>query len=99
MNPIEPGRVVIPRAGRDKGRPMIVLSTQGEYAYVADGALRSAQNPKKKKHKHLLPQKELVYNIVESIKNGMCILDADLRKALERTNTSQGGVNACQKMM
>lgn len=91
MNPIELGRVVIPKAGRDKGRMMIVLSMQDEYAWVADGELRKAESPKKKKLKHLLPQKELLDNIVDSINNGRVVLDADLRRALEQVPNRKEG--------
>ncbi len=99
MNAVEVGRVVIPKMGRDKGRPMVVLRTEGDYAYIADGRLRLVEKPKKKKLKHLYPQKELLDNIRENINNGQCVLDAAIRKALGTSEETQGGAEAWQKMM
>lgn len=50
---IQPGSLVYSKAGRDKTSLLLVLSTDGEYAYVADGILRTVEKPKKKKLKHL----------------------------------------------
>ena len=99
MNAVETGRVVIPKLGRDKGRPMVVLKVEDEFAYIADGRLRTVEKPKKKKLKHLYPQKELLDNIRESINNGQCVLDAEIRRALGDVGETQGGVKAWQKTM
>lgn len=52
---INPGHVVISKAGRDKGKKFIVLSISEEDSCVniADGNLRKVENPKKKNLKHL----------------------------------------------
>ncbi len=83
MNEIELGRVVVSRAGRDKGRPMIVvaLSSPG-YASVADGALRKLAAPKKKKLMHVTPRPELISSIRDKLMGGGHLLDSDLRGAL-----------------
>ena len=47
--PIEPGRAVLSIAGRDSGRRFIALKVEGDYAFIADGDLRKAEKPKKKK--------------------------------------------------
>lgn len=51
--PIEPGRIVISRAGRDEGRRFVVIEADDTYAMIADGDLRKVDRPKKKKRKHL----------------------------------------------
>ena len=49
------GTVVIPKRGRDKGRPCILVGWLSEdYALIADGSLRKAAKPKKKNIKHLI---------------------------------------------
>ena len=54
MPEIALGQLVIPRAGRDKGRVMIVVRIiDSDYVYIADGDLRKVEKPKKKKIKHL----------------------------------------------
>lgn len=50
---IQPGSLVYSKAGRDKTDLLLVLAVDGEYAYVADGKLRTVEKPKKKKFKHL----------------------------------------------
>ncbi len=48
------GSYVLSKAGRDKGKYFIILSIVDEnYVMVCDGKLRSLENPKKKKIKHL----------------------------------------------
>ena len=46
--PVETGRVVISKSGRDKGRPFLVVELLEEpYVLIADGALRRLKQPKK----------------------------------------------------
>ena len=75
------GQIVISKSGRDKGMAFIVLSTEGEYLYLADGQLRSMQKPKKKKLKHIQPTSTVSAEIVQTINSGR-LLDSDLRKAI-----------------
>jgi len=96
MNPVEEGRVVIPRAGRDKGRLMAVLRVEDEYAYIVDGDLRTMEKPKKKKIKHLLSQKAKLEGLQDIKIRGTVVHDAQLRAWLCEIG-KQGGVNACQR--
>jgi len=47
------GTIVFSKAGRDKGNILLVIKTEGNYAYVCDGNLRKTEKPKKKKLMHL----------------------------------------------
>lgn len=50
---IEVGRLVIAKAGRDKGRPLVIVEVVSEhYVRVADGDLRRLERPKLKKVMH-----------------------------------------------
>jgi large subunit ribosomal protein L14e len=50
----EVGRVVLAKAGRDKGKAFIIIQRlDDEYVLIADGAGRTIDKPKKKKIKHL----------------------------------------------
>ena len=53
MSRIEIGSAVISKAGRDKGKYMVVIGIEENYAIIADGQLRKLSNPKKKKFIHL----------------------------------------------
>ena len=76
------GSVVRSLAGHDKGDYFIVLSMNGEYAYVADGKLRKAESPKKKKLKHLQKSSKIAVELKEKLDSGDCVENFEVRKAL-----------------
>lgn len=47
------GCLVQSLAGHDKGEYFIILSDDGAFVTLADGRLRTAEKPKKKKKKHI----------------------------------------------
>lgn len=81
--PIEPGRAVRSTAGRDSGRRLIVLSMDDEYAYAADGDLRRAEAPKKKKLRHVKATAEYFPSIAEIVRVGKMPSNAEIRKCLQ----------------
>lgn len=86
MNPIpvEPGRVVISRAGRDRKRYLVVLKLlDADHALVADGKTRKVDSPKKKKLKHLHPKPERLDELAQRLDRGESIHDSEVRKYLE----------------
>lgn len=40
-------------AGHDKGEVYLIIDEAGDYVYVADGAVRTLDRPKKKNKKHI----------------------------------------------
>ena len=77
------GQIVFSKAGRDKGRPLIVLNTEGEYLFLADGKNRLINNPKKKKKMHVQHTNIIVSEIADKQNSKIGLLDADVRKALK----------------
>ena len=73
------GDLVVSRAGRDKGRPFVVLRTEENYVYLADGDLRKLDRPKKKKRMHVKPYPKKGTCRME-LAEGLC--DADFRKRI-----------------
>ena len=73
------GQVVWSRAGHDKGSFFIVLSTDGEFAYIADGRGRTIASPKKKKLIHLGG----THTVLEE---QMLCSDSSIRKAADAFN-------------
>ncbi|MDR1892075.1 MAG: KOW domain-containing RNA-binding protein [Oscillospiraceae bacterium] len=53
MLELEIGRVVRSKAGRDKGRFLVIVRLDGEKVYVCDGKERPIGRPKPKNPKHL----------------------------------------------
>lgn len=77
------GQVVFSKSGRDKGLPFIVVDSNEDYVYLADGKLRKLEKPKKKKKLHVQPCKDIAEEIKTKLENNLYLNDADLRKALE----------------
>ena len=70
------GDLVVSRAGRDKGRPFVVLSAEEGFVY---GDLRRLDKPKKKKRMHVKPYPKKGTCRME-LAEGLC--DADIRKRI-----------------
>jgi ribosomal protein L14E/L6E/L27E len=77
------GQVVFSKSGRDRGLPFIITEVEGNYLYLADGRLRPAERPKKKKRMHIQPTKYVDEEIKEKIIKRRGVLNAEYRKALE----------------
>lgn len=81
---MEPGRVVISKAGRDAGGEFVIISVESDqYVLIADGRLRKVSSPKKKKVIHLRAKVECEPALARGWADGK-LLDADIRKYLER---------------
>lgn len=81
--PMEIGRIVYSRAGRDAGSHYVVVELIGDtYVAIANGCLRKVDNPKKKKMKHLVARPEVIREIAQKHEKREPLLDADVRKAL-----------------
>ncbi|MGI6160973.1 MAG: RNA-binding protein [Christensenellales bacterium] len=81
--PIETGRVVLSKAGRDSGRYFVVVKVEDDmYAYIADGVLRKLGKPKRKKIKHLTAKPELLFAIGEKLLSGKKVFDSEIRSGL-----------------
>ena len=78
------GRVVLAKAGRDKGNIFAIVGQLDEdYVLIANGTNRSVDKPKKKKKKHLEPKPEYLEGIRDKILKGNKVFDAEIRKSLE----------------
>ena len=53
MESIVPGMFARAKAGHDKGSLYLIVKTEPEYVYLADGRRRPLSKPKKKKWKHI----------------------------------------------
>ena len=80
---IKEGTVVYSKAGRDKGLMLVVLKTEPGYCYVADGELRRADKPKKKKLRHLQKTNYVSPSIEERLRSAQEVTNSQVRRALE----------------
>ena len=82
--PMEVGRVVFSKAGRDQGHYFVVVDVINEdYVAIANGCQRKVDNPKKKKIKHLVAKPEIIEEIREKIFAKKRIFDSEVRNKLD----------------
>ena len=82
--PMEVGRVVFSKAGRDQGHYFVVVDVIDEdYVAIANGCQRKVDNPKKKKIKHLVAKPELLEEISKKISEKKRIFDSEVRNKLD----------------
>ena len=82
--PMEVGRVVFSRAGRDQGHYFVIVDViDEEYVAIANGCQRKVDNPKKKKIKHLVAKPEVLEEIREKIFAKKRIFDSEVRNKLD----------------
>ena len=78
--PMEVGRVVFSKAGRDAGHYFVVVAVlDKDHVAIANGCQRKVDNPKKKKIKHLVAKPE----IREKIFAKKRIFDSEVRNKLD----------------
>ncbi len=82
------GDIVYSKAGRDMGRPFVVLSVvDTNFVMLADGRLRKVDKPKKKKIKHLEKSGYRAQVVADKLREGLVVTNPDLKRALaEFTN-------------
>jgi ribosomal protein L14E/L6E/L27E len=86
------GQLVFSKAGRDRGRPFLVLKVTGDgFAYVVDGDLRRVARPKRKNVKHLQPTNRVDRELAARIESGKIPTDAEIRRALAALTGVPGG--------
>ena len=76
------GHIVRSIAGRDKGELFIVLRTEDNYAYIANGKLRRVERPKKKKLRHLQISGHVSDSVLNVLESAEAVTDCIVRKAL-----------------
>ena len=69
-------------AGRDKGKPFIVLAVEGEYLLLADGKSRKVEAPKRKKRRHVQFVAAEQTRVSEKIISKEKVTNSELRRTL-----------------
>ncbi|MCM1043097.1 MAG: KOW domain-containing RNA-binding protein [Corallococcus sp.] len=79
------GDVVLSKKGRDAGNYFLVVLTDRDFVYIADGRKHALAKPKKKNAKHLTYFGSLK-NLAEKLKNGTKVFDSEVKSALRQFN-------------
>ena len=86
------GDVVISLAGRDAGRAFIVLGRASEeLVLLADGELRKAERPKRKKIRHLKGTNVSISSLRERLQAGGAVENYELRAQLAAYRQQEEG--------
>ena len=88
--------IVISLAGRDRGKLFYVLSTEKDYALLADGKTRRLESPKRKKLKHIRFVARSDSKVAKKLYAGDAVSNSELRRDLaiigqELDSQNQGG--------
>lgn len=83
MVTIETGMLARSKAGHDQDKLYIIIRSDTEYVWLADGVYKTLEKPKKKKKKHM----QVIHRIPEPIQNalgsGDALLNEHIKKAIE----------------
>ncbi len=74
--------IVMSLAGRDAGKLFYVVSTEGQYALLADGKHRRLEAPKRKKLKHIRFVSRSDSKVAKKLYAGDAVLNSELRRDL-----------------
>jgi ribosomal protein L14E/L6E/L27E len=88
------GQIVFSKCGKDKGKAFIVVSIEEDYVHLVDGKMRTLENPKKKKHKHIQRTKTILEWIKEKLIEDQ-LFDHQVKKAIDeylKTSVREGGL-------
>lgn len=83
--PVEIGRVVYSKCGRDEGRIFLVTGViDDDFVMISDGDTRRIAKQKKKRRKHLKATQTLDQNLRERILSGVMPEDYEIRASLSK---------------
>ena len=89
------GHLIEATAGREKGKLLYVMETDGEYLLLADGKSRRVEAPKRKKRKHVRFIADTNDRVAGKIRNNEKVTNSELRKSIasygEADNSDQEG--------
>ena len=82
------GMTAVSLAGHDKGKTYVILSADKNCVYLVDGSIRTLQNPKKKKLKHVQVNHTVVSWIQNLLDSNKKVHDSDIIRALREIKES-----------
>lgn len=92
------GQFVTSKAGHDKGTMYVVTALEDEFVFLSDGRLKTLDNPKRKRLKHIQPLNRTVdEKLCGRLADGGRVYDEEIRYAIKQILKDGGKV--CQKVM
>ena len=78
------GMFAVSKAGHDKGRMYLVIMDEGDAVYLADGKIRTLENPKRKKKKHLqVIKRDIDQVLMQKLINEQKLYNEEIKHAIK----------------
>lgn len=81
MRQYEIGMLVRSKSGHDHGKVYVIMDMQAEYLFLVDGRIRTLNNPKKKKAKHV-QRIDIVLDDIVEMKQNHTLIDEKIKRAI-----------------
>lgn len=79
------GQFVFSKAGHDKGTLYVIIAEEGDFVYLTDGRLKSPEQPKKKRRKHIQPVNSIAGEALgKRMEAGETIRPEEIRYAIKQ---------------
>jgi hypothetical protein len=85
-----PGRIVTSKAGHDRGSTYMVVATDQDYVYVADGRLKRVGSPKRKKSIHLQYTGYRDAMLGDRLEAGDVVRDEEIKRSIKMYTLTGG---------
>lgn len=82
-NRLEKGYFAVSQAGHDCNEIYVIINSDSEYVYLADGRLRTLDKLKKKKIRHVRIIKTIDQTIAEKISQDRLLINEDIKRAIK----------------
>ena len=78
------GMFAVSKAGHDKGRMYLVIRDECDAVYLADGKIRTLENPKRKKKKHLqVIKRDIDQVLMQKLINEQKLYNEEIKHAIK----------------
>ncbi len=78
------GMFAVSKAGHDKGRMYLAIRDEGDAVYLADGKIRTLENPKRKKKKHLqVIKRDIDQVLMQKLINEQKLYNEEIKHAIK----------------
>lgn len=79
---IQTADIVLSLTGRDKGLLLLVVAEEGDFLWLANGRMRRAESPKRKRRKHVSRQGVCDDRTYQKLHAGSRLTNSEIRKTL-----------------
>ncbi|MDD6797910.1 MAG: KOW domain-containing RNA-binding protein [Clostridia bacterium] len=75
------------KAGHDAGSIYVILDSDERFVYLSEGRLKTVDNPKRKKRKHLQLINERAEEVMAKLDKGLPITNEDVKRSIKLYNS------------